>query len=300
MTLVAAWIRHHKKAKELYVASDSRLSGGQTWDIGTKVLDLGRGDAVIAFAGKTANAYPLMLQLQNGVKMHAKVRTRAYDLTQLKGHVLRIFNDMWQQISDLPIGQKKPDPAETSFILAGYSWAVNEFRIWQVYFDKSKNEFKFRSASSHRKKGGGNKYFTFIGNDANLAVRRTYELLKERNRIKESGLIMEPFEVLLEFIRDPKKRYVGGAPQIYKLYPHMNTMPYNVYWPNDGSGTIAFGGRLLMPYERNEYLAMNPDTFVVSETVWPDAKGGKAERGACHNTGKPGSNNLACRKKPPK
>ncbi|EOX3449171.1 hypothetical protein [Vibrio paracholerae] len=81
MTLIAAWVRHHNKAKELYVASDSRLNGGQTWDIGTKVLDLGRGDAVIAFAGRTANAYPLMLQLQTAVKMHTKLRTRAYDLT---------------------------------------------------------------------------------------------------------------------------------------------------------------------------------------------------------------------------
>lgn len=97
MTLIAAWVRHHNKAKELYVASDSRLNGGQTWDIGTKVLDLGRGDAVIAFAGRTANAYPLMLQLQTAVKMHTKLRTRAYDLTELKGHVLRIFNDMWQK-----------------------------------------------------------------------------------------------------------------------------------------------------------------------------------------------------------
>lgn len=28
MTLVAAWVRHHKEVQELYVASDSRLSGG--------------------------------------------------------------------------------------------------------------------------------------------------------------------------------------------------------------------------------------------------------------------------------
>ncbi|EGR4159104.1 TPA: hypothetical protein ACYHS5_003728 [Vibrio cholerae] len=273
MTLIAAWVRHHNKAKELYVASDSRLNGGQTWDIGTKVLDLGRGDAVIAFAGRTANAYPLMLQLQTAVKMHTKLRTRAYDLTELKGHVLRIFNDMWQKISDLPHGQKKPDPAETSFILAGYSWKISDFKIWTVYFDETNNEFKFSTASKHRKRGGGNKYFAFIGDDANLANNRVYEILRERDRVSSVGMIMEPFEVLLDFIRDSSKPYIGGAPQMYKIYAHMNTMPYNVYWPNDGSGTIAFGGRVLMPYERNEYLAFNPDTFEVSETNWPDATG---------------------------
>ncbi len=108
MTLVAAWVRKHKMGEELYVASDSRLNGGRTWDIGTKVLDLGRGDGVIAFAGNTSNAYPLMLQLQAAVKMHPKIRSRAYDITHLKGHVLRIFNAMWRSISDLPRGQTSP------------------------------------------------------------------------------------------------------------------------------------------------------------------------------------------------
>lgn len=222
MTLVAAWVRHYNKAKELYVASDSRLNGGQTWDVGTKVLDLGRGDAVIAFAGKTTNAYPLMLQLQSAVKMHTKMCSRAYDLTELKGHLLRIFNDMWKKISDLPIGQSLPDPAETSFILAGYSWMVSDFKIWTVYFDKTKNEFKFRGCSKHRKKGGGNKYFMFIGDDSHLANERIYKLLRERKRIEEVGMVMEPFEVLLEFIRDSEKPYIGGSPQVYKLYSHMN------------------------------------------------------------------------------
>lgn len=272
---MAAWVRHHNKAKELYVASDSRLNGGQIWDIGTKVLDLGRGDAVIAFAGKTANAYPLMLQLQSAVKMHSKTLSRAHDLTKLKGYLLSIFNDMWRQISDLPFGQKLPDPAETSFILAGYSWVVGDFKIWTVYFDTTINEFKFRGCSKHRKKGGGNKYFMFIGDDSNLANERTYELLRERERINEVGMIMEPFEVLLEFIRDEKKPYIGGAPQAYKLYSHMNTMPYNIYWPNEESGTVAFGGRILLPYERNEYLAMNPDSFEVADTVWPNPRGEK-------------------------
>ena len=120
MTLVAAWVRHNNNTKELYVSSDSRLSGGRAWDIGPKVLDLGRGDSVIAFAGDTNNTYPLMLQLQSAVQMHPKMRSRAFDLTILRGYLLSLFNEMWKQITDLPRGQKLPDPAEVKFILAGY------------------------------------------------------------------------------------------------------------------------------------------------------------------------------------
>ena len=271
MTLVAAWVRHHPNTSELYVASDSRLGGGRAWDIGTKVFDLGRGDAVLAFAGHTADAYPLMLQLQSCVKMHPKLSTRAYDLAELKGHMLRIFNAMWRSISSLPNGQSVPDPAAARFILAGYSWRYEAFKIWTIYFHSPSNEFRFREASHHRKKGGGNKYFMFIGDDANLAQERVYELFRERKRVRSVGCHMEPFEVLREFIRDDQKPYIGGAPQVHKIYRHLNTLPYNVYWPRRQSGTVAFGGRLLLPYERNKYLAFDPDTFEVGETQWPDA-----------------------------
>lgn len=269
MTLVAAWVRHHRATSELYVASDSRLNGGRAWDIGTKVLDLGRGDSVIAFAGATADAYPLMLQLQSAVIMHPKLASRAYDLTDLKGHVLRIFNAMWRSISSLPRGQQVPDPAGARFILAGYSWRCESFKIWSISFQKQANEFRFKEASSHVKKGGGNKYFMFIGDDSGLANERVYEILRERKRIKSAGLVMEPFEVLVEFIRDDKRPSIGGSPQIYKIYKHLNTLPYNVYWPSRAAGQIAFGGRQLLAYERNRFLAFDPDSFDVSETEWP-------------------------------
>lgn len=50
-------------------------------------------------------------------------------------------------------------------------------------------------------------------------------------------------------------------------------MPYNIYWPSEEAGTVAFGGRVLLPYERNQYLAMNPDSFEVTETKWPNPRG---------------------------
>ena len=269
MTLVAAWVRHHPKTSELYVASDSRLTGGRAWDIGPKVLELGRGDALIAFAGHTADAYPLMLQLQAAVRMHPKVASRAYDLEDLKGHVLRTFNAMWASISDPPNGQSKPDPAEARFMLAGYSWRCRAFRIWTLYFHEPSGEFRLRGASLHKKKGGGNKLFAFIGDHTGWATERVYSLLRSRNRVSSPGLQMEPFEVLVEAIRTPDKSSIGGAPQVYKVYQHLNTLPCTVYWPDRAAGRIAFGGRTLLSYEKNSYLALDPDTLEVGETDWP-------------------------------
>jgi len=220
-----------------------------------------------------------MLQLQSAVKMHPKIASRAYDLAHLKGHVLRIFNAMWKSISELPAGRRTPDPAEARFILAGYSWRYESFKIWTIYFDRGANEFRFREASLHRNNGGGNKYFMFIGDDANEANARVYELLRERNRIKSVGLLMEPFEVLTEFIRDGTKPYIGGAPQVYKIYSHLNTLPYNVYWPSRGARTMSFAGRQLLPYERNKFLAFDPDTFEVSEPEWPEVAEADAQPG---------------------
>ncbi|WP_461606337.1 hypothetical protein [Aeromonas rivipollensis] len=270
MTLVAAWVRHNNTTRELYVASDSRLNGGRQWDIAPKILDLGRNDSVIAFAGNTDNAYPLMLQLQRAVQMHPKLKSRGLDLTILRGYVLNIFNDMWSTISKLPVGQILPEPADVQFILAGYSWKVSDFRIWTVYFERENNKFVFRSASKHEKKGGGNKYFAYIGDDANIAMNKTYALLKERNRITSPGMHMEPFEILREFIHDHQRPYIGGSPQIFKIYSHMNVLALNVYWPTKDSNQVAFGGRILLPFERNEYLAFNPENFEVEATRWPN------------------------------
>ena len=270
MTLIAAWVRHQNKTKELYIAGDSRLSGGQNWDIGTKILDLGRGDVVIAFAGLTTDAYPLMLQLQSAVKMHPKIKSRAYDLMDLKGYVLRIFNSMWGSIGNLPVGQTKPDPAQVRFMLCGYSWRLQEFKIWILNFHSVSNEFKLREASTHKKRGGGNKYFSFIGDNVGLAMANVYDILKERKRVRSIGMGMEPFEVLVKFIRDQEKNSIGGPPQIWKVYPHLNTMPINVYWPSRSNGALSFGGRVLLPYERNNYLALDPDTLEVGEPIWPD------------------------------
>jgi hypothetical protein len=47
----------------LVLASDSRLTGGPIDGLAPKVFALPRSDALLAFAGDTQHAYPLVLQM---------------------------------------------------------------------------------------------------------------------------------------------------------------------------------------------------------------------------------------------
>jgi len=263
MTLVAAWVRHVATTRELVVASDSRLRFGREWDCCPKILPLPREDAVICFAGDTIYAYPVMLQLSHAVSMHQKTLSRATDLTDLSGHFLRVLNAMHGEIHDLP--RNADDAPEVAFVLAGYSWKSNDFRIWRYYFMPVDRTFHAREASAHRKRTGGTKYFHFVGDETYAAAQKLYRLLGNRGRLRRGGLDMEPFEILVSMIRDPAYATIGGAPQIVKIYRHSNHMPYSVFWPNRASNVLTLWGRTLLPYERQRYLGLDPDTLEVVE-----------------------------------
>lgn len=67
MTLVVAWIRKIGSIEELCIASDSRVTSGRAWDCCPKIKELDRGDCVLAFAGDTSYAYPMMEQASNTI-----------------------------------------------------------------------------------------------------------------------------------------------------------------------------------------------------------------------------------------
>jgi hypothetical protein len=62
-----------------------------------------------------------MLQIVSAVDQHPKLLSRGTDLCVLKGHVLRILNDMVSLIHSFP--SSGPDEPETAFLLGGWSCA---------------------------------------------------------------------------------------------------------------------------------------------------------------------------------
>jgi hypothetical protein len=262
VTLAVAWLRNVNATQELLIASDSRLRFGCAWDCCPKIIALPRGDAALCFAGNTAYAYPVMLQLRAAVEQHRGLLSRAIDLEGLKGHFLRVINDMVGSIHDAPSsGLPEPDAV---LLLAGYSWRSNEFRIWLLHYDPSIERFTFRPASEWRTVAE-QRLLIFVGDHTDIAKEHLVSVLKERGKLESGGLDMEPFEVLRDMIRSGNHPTIGGAPQLLKVHRHLNATPYAVWWPKKGDG-LSLLGRPLLNYERTQSPTVDPDTLEVGKT----------------------------------
>lgn len=201
-------------------------------------------------------AYPIMEQIRNAIAMHPKAQTRALDLCELKGHILRVVRKMESLITDLPRGQKEKDPPDAYFIFGGYSWQESAFKIWILYFNAARRRFEFRKPSTLY----GNR-MAIIGDDVPDAKAAIVKLAQSKGLASRAGFNMEPFEVLRDFCRDPKRQHIGGSPQVAKVYRHLNVMPYAVYWPTKQGGGKSIMGRPLLDYEVASYLVLDPDTL---------------------------------------
>ena len=77
----------------------------------------------------------------------------------------------------------------------------------------------------------------FAGDKADMARRNLKTLLQSRygktaERYEGEGFDMEPFEVLRDLVSaSDTNDSIGGAPQLVKVYQHMNARAVGVYWP---------------------------------------------------------------------
>ena len=256
ITLLAVWVRKLGRIEELIVASDSRLTGGMIWDGCPKIMTLPRSDCVIAFAGDTAQAYPLMLQLYNSVGAYDASRTRRLDLVQAKTHSIAVVNELRQNIRDLPYGQGEVDDPNTLFVLAGHSWRRGSFVAWRLRYAKNLKRFTFAPITGI-KGFGKNRLVKFLGDRSFLATSRLAQLLKERGRLQSDSLDMEPLEILISMIQDNGLRSIGGAPQVVKVYKHLNVQSFAIRWP-DASGSPHYFGRPLLAFENVDVPVLDP------------------------------------------
>src|SRR6266481_3301637 len=139
MTIGIAWVGTRADGREhLYIASDSRVTGGQRLDVCPKILTLPRSDCALCFAGFTGDAYPLMIQLAYAIAAHEPARERNLDIARVTSHLRRLFTDMMDRVADRPERLRSSD---AQFIFAGYSWLKKEFRIWTIYFQEKEKRF---------------------------------------------------------------------------------------------------------------------------------------------------------------
>jgi uncharacterized ubiquitin-like protein YukD len=263
VTLGIAWVRNIGTVRELVIASDSRLSGGQFWDANPKIMMLPRSDAIISFAGDTHDAYPLMLQIYNAILIHPAAQDRALDLPELKGHVIRVINKARSFVSNLPIGHAGPVIADAQFMLAGYSWRQKRFCAWTLHHDNSIQRFTFKRWTPWQAQSGYKKEIAFVG-DSNVVARAKSDLvsvLQAKGKLSSGGLDMEPLEVLRDLLRANQFAEIGGSPQVVKVYEYMKSHAFPIYWPSLLSGEVTVLGRPLMAYEKPRGRIIDPDNL---------------------------------------
>ena len=255
MTLAISWLATRSDGREdLYFASDSRTRGARVFDFSPKILTLPRSDCAICFAGETGATYPLMLQLSSAISAHQPARERNMDIGEVKGHLLRVFSDMMTRVTDESEPLTSTDP---QFLFGGYSWRAKGFRLWTVYYDGASRSFRAREALTFHKRL---KKAAFIGDWA-----RPYraELTKALNDCPKGRLAeFEPLQLLAKILRRVSiKDSIGGAPQVLRVGPHMNTRPFCVLWGDQNQPHLF--GRPLFDYENCDFWSIAPDSGTI-------------------------------------
>jgi len=278
MTIAAAWVRRINNCEELIFTSDSRLSGGRNIDCCQKILSLPRSDSAICFAGGSQFAYPLMQQAITSIISYGRAKDRSLDLFDFKGHLLKVFNNLLPNVSS---SLKEMEVPDASFIFGGYSWQSKVFELWTVKFDKNARSFVAVPANRWTR---SNVPIAFAGDMWKTARDRLIQVLRDRHGIfpnsdVEFGFDWEPFEVVRDLLREEAQKEanslyqstIGGAPQIVKIYQHMNCRLLGVYWPSRDDDRVCIAGREILPYERPDIWILDPDNKRSSHLLFTPA-----------------------------
>lgn len=267
------WVRSYGAASELVVVSDSRLSGGKTWDQSPKVFPLSRGDCMMSFSGETDYAYPLLLHAMNTIDAWEESRNRRYNLESLRGHLSRVLTSAlagidYEGISPLDVGD------QTILLLGGYSWWSRRWIIWSLRWDGRRRSFSHATLRTRASDQRGSIRWTGDSEAVGDAKKRLNLLLRQRGRtLREHGLNMEPVEIVRDIVREGRYRSIGGPLQIAKVYKHLNSRMFLVPWHDGTEIAMTLGGRFLLPTEKSYGLASidpeRPDVFTADEAVMP-------------------------------
>lgn len=256
MTLVAVWARRNATVSELVAISDSRISGGESWDSCPKLVPLPRPATAIAMSGHATTAYAFLLQATNACLLLDGNEAGRTDIRYLARKLRDLYADSRREVGDLPSGQSTADIPVLDVVLFGWSWRRLRFEAYSYSYDLS-GTLVMNTVRGLEESAAYGVYFAGDASGEARAILRG--VLKEKDaprpisghpeaaeQARKANLDWEPLEVLQRLIEDPNIRTVGGVPQLLKIYQYGLTETF--VWRTD-SGDY-FGGREVKHGER--------------------------------------------------
>lgn len=249
MTLCIAWVRKKHNSDEICMVADSCFSGGQRFLAAPKIFRLDRNDCAIACAGVTTYSFPVIEHIRQSISLNQGLLDRSIDLTDLLHSIVDITNKVLFQETEKQLGAVGPD---FNMIIAGYSWKYHKPIIREVKYNRQTKLMGIMTQSTIKRTP-----FALIGDETKEARHKIFLKLENEGIVNGGEVDMQPLDVLMEYINNPQIRYIGGYPQMVKIYPFMNVLPFGFI---DGENNISYMGRLLTDYETFPYPIINIDT----------------------------------------
>ena len=262
MTLCIAWIRQKGETEELVFATDSCLTGGEKWNTGIKLFELPRKDCLLCFAGSTFRAYPLILNLVTSIKFDQRLSSQQTDVKEVLDYLAELFSDLCANIKE-GVGDIHELRAEAEFLFGGWSWKLQKFCIWKLYYSKDAGGFIYEDYHNQQL----SRTCVFLGDEIESARELYRKEFDDENF--DAPLDMEPLKVLAIMARD-KKNYnsIEGALQVAKVYASGTSEFFGVMWPSI-DGKPSFLGRELALSNKPPVKYIDPDTAEVIEVPLP-------------------------------
>lgn len=284
MTLCTAWVRQINNTDELVFATDSTLTGGEKWDHGIKLFELPRKDCLLCFAGETARAYPLILNLVSSLQFNKRLENPETSISEILNHVSDLFTNLIKAVvSEIPRNNIHELRGSARFLFGGWCWQTSSFRIWKLYYSQDAEGFLFDELTNDAKK---TRLYTFMGGAAidieEEAKKRFKSILLDEDLV-DLKLDMEPLRVLRDVALDSSVREVGGSLQIAKVYKSGKTEFFGIYWPSI-KGNPCFQGREYNEHNKPSVRYFSPDTFEITDLELPERLSEIAEETFRHDT----------------
>lgn len=267
MTVGVAWIRAAADSEELWLATDSRLTGdGYVWDDCPKLMPLPRRDAVVGFSGSTEQGYPLMIQIASAIRSYAAAADGTLEFFRMVAHLERVANAMLNRLA-VDTAVHGIDPSRREFagggdrvLIGGYSrhWGRMAVRALQY---GGRNQWNFGRVRTVAAAGAT----VHVFGDSPSRGRFLYHLgrlLAERAHTEDhKALQLEPLEVIAAMLRMPqgdqppllleqRPRTIGGAPQVVRIVPGADATAFAVRWSDGQTVADYLLGRRVFAYER--------------------------------------------------